>query len=86
MAANLLDIVQRLEKVVNHFEGLVGVNPSGAIGTPAIQSSSEVKVPQQSVTSPALQAYDQNILSKFQNILSSAASIDQQIKNIVNNI
>lgn len=83
MATNLLDIVQRLEKVVNHFEGLVGVNPSAAFGTPAVQSSSEVKA-QQPVSSPALQAYDSNVLSKFQNILASAALIDPQIKNIVN--
>ena len=80
MATNLLDIVQRLEKVVNHFEGLVGVPLSN---NPIVPSSEALKAPQAPSSSPSLQAYDSNILSKFQNILASAALIDEQVTKIV---
>lgn len=80
MATNLLDIVQRLEKVVNHFEGLVGVPLSS---NTVVASPDSAKAPQPVVSSPALLAYDSNILSKFQNTIATAALIDEQVTKIV---
>lgn len=88
MATNLQDLVQRLEKVVNHFEGLVLIPPSGskpsevpaAHSSPAPASSSS---PAPALSSPALQAYDSQILSKFPALSDHAQKIDPQISSLV---
>ena len=89
MAANLQDLVQRLESVVNHFEGLVFTSPpsskpsaSPAPG-PASQASPSSSAPAPALASPAVQAYDSQILSKFPALNELAAKIDPQIASLV---
>ena len=88
MATNLQDLVQRLEKVVYHFEGLVLIPPSGSKPSevPAAPSPSSLpspSVPAPVLSSPALQAYDSQILSKFASLTGLALKIDPQISSLV---
>jgi hypothetical protein len=80
MATNLQDLVQRLEHVVQHFEGLV-FNPSPS--TKAIPSPAGPSPVPASLSSPALQAYDSSVLSKFGALLDFSSKIDGQITSLV---